>query len=72
LAFAAEAVREEREATLAIVAAEEEMDGEMPDVIWNACATKAGASEVLRAAVRATKRNISATIRARHAGAGEK
>ena len=55
---------EQRETSVKIVQAEEEMDGSMPDTIWNACVTRDGCAEVLRAAVRVTKRNIIAAIRA--------
>ena len=55
---------EQREAIVKIVQAQEEMDGSMPDTIWNACVTRDGCAEVLRAAVRVTKRNIIAAIRA--------
>ena len=54
---------EQRETSVKIVQADEEMDGAMPDTIWNACVTRDGCAEVLRAAVRVTKRNIIAAIR---------
>ena len=54
---------EQRETSVKIVQADEEMDGAMPDTIWNACITRDGCAEVLRAAVRVTKRNIIAAIR---------
>ena len=41
------------------VAKEEEMDGEMPVDLWGRCVTREGAAEVMRAAVRATKRGIT-------------
>lgn len=37
---------------------EEELDGPMPDSIWNMLSTREGAEEVLRANVRATKFGI--------------
>lgn len=53
----------EREAVLAIIDAEPELPGEMPDEIWNRLKTsKKDAEEVMRAAVRATKINLKARI----------
>ena len=64
LTFAAARVAEERERALAIVAVEEEMDGPMPDSIWNRCVDRESAAEVMRATVRATKANIASALRA--------
>lgn len=63
-AFAAAHVAEERERALSIVAAEEEMDGPMPDSLWSRCTDRESAAEVMRATVRATKRSIAAALRA--------
>lgn len=59
-----DAAREEqREKSVAVVQAEEEMDGEMPDSLWDCCVTRSGAAEVMRTAVRVAKRNIIAALR---------
>ena len=50
------------ERVVGIVRAEEEMAGPMPDDLWARCATREGAAEVMRAAVRATKNNIIAAV----------
>jgi hypothetical protein len=56
-----------RDATLAAVRervdAEEELDGPMPDAVWDRMRdSRQAAAEMLRAAVSATKRNILAAL----------
>jgi chromosome segregation ATPase len=56
------ALRERLEAIREAIDKEEELNGVMPDSLWVMCSTREGAAEVMRAAVRATKRNISAAL----------
>ena len=50
--------KQERERIIKIVENEEELDGDMPEDLWQECNTKAGATIVFRAVVRSTKKNI--------------
>ncbi len=58
------AARRALEELQAAIANEEEMDGPMPDDLWERCATREGA-EVMRAAIRAMKRALLAPERPR-------
>ncbi len=62
---AAAAARRALEELQAAIANEEEMDGPMPDDLWERCATREGAAEVMRAAIRAMKRALLAPERPR-------
>jgi len=60
----AEATAAERERCATTAEAEEELDGPMPEALYDRCVTYGGAEEVMRAAVQATKKKIAAAIRA--------
>jgi hypothetical protein len=64
LAVAVNAVRDATlEAVRERVEAEEELDGPMPDAVWDRMRdSRQAAAEMLRAAVSATKRNILAAL----------
>jgi hypothetical protein len=48
----------EKQKAIDAVKCEEELDGPMPDSIWDMLSTRNGATEVLRANIRAAKKNI--------------